>query len=414
MAGMESAFALVVGVANYSNIKLLPPSVLQDARDVRDALTDPSIGGYRAENVRLLLDEEADGDALRRAFDDLAGRGELAVNEDSTVIVYISSHGGRIESGSRVGDYLLPFDADPADAETLARTSISGEEFAAYFAAIPARKVVVIFDCCHAGGIGEPKDSSAPSFKEGLPDFFYERLKTGRGRVILASSRGDESSFINQGARNSLFTEHLLAGLRGGVSGAGGVVRVFDLFDYIQPRVTSSQPRQHPVFKAVLEENFPIALYLGGEAAERKEPLPDDGFVYDVFVSYRHREPDKSWVRKTLVPALRADGLRVCLDVDSFEIGSFVVKEMERAVEQSRYTVAILSPRYIESGFADFEQTLAQHVELEERRKRYLGVMIEPCEPSLSIRARFWLEMTDEDEFRVNLPRLAEQIRQKP
>jgi hypothetical protein len=413
---MDNAFALVVGIANYRNAAPLPTSVLQDARDVRDTLIAPTLGGYLPEHVRLLLDEEATGDRLRLALDGLAGRGDerLDVKDDSTVFIYISSHGGRVASDQRTDSYLLPVDADASGEESLARTSISGEEFAAAFAAIPARKIVVVFDCCHAGGIGEPKAALVPALKTGFDDTFYERLKTGIGRVILASSRVEESSYINAGARNSLFTEHMLAGLRGGASGAGGVVRIFDLFDYVQTRVAAARPDQHPVFKAVLEENFPVALHAGGESTEQKEPPPDDGFVYDVFVSYRHRDPDKKWVRKTLVPALRAEGLKVCLDVDSFIPGNFVVKEMERAVEQSRYTVAVLSPSYLESGFTDFEQTLAQHMELEKRRKRYLGILLEPCEPSLSVRARFWLEMTDEDEFNVNLPRLSQQLRQKP
>ncbi|HYX40372.1 MAG TPA: toll/interleukin-1 receptor domain-containing protein [Pyrinomonadaceae bacterium] len=119
-------------------------------------------------------------------------------------------------------------------------------------------------------------------------------------------------------------------------------------------------------------------------------------------------------VRKTLVPALKAEGLRVCVDFECFEPGSFVVYEMERAVEQSRYTVSVLTPKYLESGFAEFEETLAQHLSLEERKKRYLGIMRESCEPSLSVRARYWLEMTDDDEYQINLPRLVQQLRQAP
>jgi hypothetical protein len=67
-----------------------------------------------------------------------------------------------------------------------------------------AGKVLVVFDCCHAGGIGRPKDGT----------------------------------YVLPGAANSLFTGHLLAGLKGGVPGADGLVRVFDLFEYVQPRVT--------------------------------------------------------------------------------------------------------------------------------------------------------------------------------
>ncbi len=63
-------------------------------------------------------------------------------------------------------------------------------------------------------------------------------------------------------------------------------------------------------------------------------------FEYDAFISYRHREPDKSWVRETLVPRLEGAGLRVCVDYRCFRLGAPVIREMERAVEESCYTVA--------------------------------------------------------------------------
>ena len=53
-----------------------------------------------------------------------------------------------------------------------------------------------------------------------------------------------------------------------------------------------------------------------------------DHFDYDVFVSYRHADPDGGWVRGRLVPRLRADGLAVCIDVDTFRLGAPLVLEM--------------------------------------------------------------------------------------
>jgi Caspase domain/TIR domain len=418
MPGMKNAYALVIGVANYPNINPLPETVLDDARKVYEALVDPNLGGYQTKNVQLLLDDKATGAAIRGALANLAnknGRG-LNVNEDSTVFFYVSSHGGRIETGAQAGEYLLPYDVDLISDESFNDAAISGAEFSDALSAIPARKLVVTFDCCHSSGIGTVKSVRRPAFKERLPERYYEALTKGRGKVILASSRSDEYSYVELGASNSLFTQHLLAGLRGGAPGAGGVIRIFDLYDYVQRKVTAARDDQHPIFKAVLEENFPIALYAGGkkDAAPMPAAPPADDYRYDAFISYRQKEPDKSWVRKTLVPALKAEGLRVCVDYECFDIGGYIVHEMERAVEQSRYTISVLTPNYLDSGFTEFEETLAQHLGLEERKKRYLGVMRESCEPSLSVRARYWLEMTDDDEYQTNLPRLVQQLRQVP
>src|SRR3954464_14517920 len=96
---------------------------------------------------------------------------------------------------------------------------------------------------------------------------------------------------------------------------------------------------------------------------------------YDVFVSYSHQDPDLSWVRQELVPRLRAAGLRVSLDTDSFQLGAPIVLEMGRAVEASRYTLAVLTPEYVKSSFTELESVLAEHLGLEQRHENLLIVM---------------------------------------
>ena len=59
------------------------------------------------------------------------------------------------------------------------------------------------------------------------------------------------------GANHGTFTRYLLEGLRGGARGHRGVIRVMDLFDFVQENLTRANPPQHPVFKAELEQNFP-------------------------------------------------------------------------------------------------------------------------------------------------------------
>ena len=125
MGLMDNAHALIVGIADYQHINRLPR--VQDARDVALLLVNPSHCGYRAENVMTLLDSDASQAAIRHGLSALADRS----NKDSTVLIYFSGHGGRIDSGSHTGEYLLPVDTIyPAD-EELARTAISGDEFTA-------------------------------------------------------------------------------------------------------------------------------------------------------------------------------------------------------------------------------------------------------------------------------------------
>ena len=374
MSAMDNAHALVIGIASYRHVNRLPQTVLQDARDVHDLLVDPQHCGYLPGNVQLLLDGAATQAAIRRALANLAARSDL----DSTVFCYVSSHGGRIESGPCAGEYLLPVDTAYTSAESVAQTAISGAEFTEALRAIPARKVVVAFDCCHAGGIGQPKDATAPAVKTGFSERYYDALKEGRGRAILASSRSSEYSWVLPGAPNSLFTHHLLAGLRGGIPSDDGLVRIFDLFEYLQPRVTGDQPHQHPIFKAELEENLPVALYLGGQ--QGVVPQDEQGFRYDAYVSYVEREPDAAWVWETLVPRLEGAGLRVAVSGDVEEPGVARVANVERGIRQAKRTVIVLSEAYLADNMAGFENTLAQTMGVQEGAYRLLPVKIAPLD----------------------------------
>jgi hypothetical protein len=188
----------------------------------------------------------------------------------------------------------------------------------------------------------------------------------------LSSSRDSESSYVLPGAANSLFTGHLLAGLEGGVPGQDGLIRVFDLFEYVQPRVTRDQPGQHPVFRADLEENFPVALAPPGKAARDEE-----GFRYDAYLSYVDRPPDSAWVWETLVPRLEREGLRLAVSGASPDPGVPLVVGIERGIRQAKRTVVVLSEAYLEDNRADFENVLAQTLGIGEGAYRLLPVRFE-------------------------------------
>jgi hypothetical protein len=369
MTMMTNAHGLVVGIADYQHVKPLPSTVLKDAKDVHRLLIDSEYCAYPTANVQLLSNEEATQAALRQALASLARR----CDEDSTVFFYLSSHGGRIESDPHAGEYLLPVDARCDSAESIARTAISGAEFTDALRAVPARKALIIFDCCHSGGIGEPKNEAGPQLKA-LPESYYDVLRTGHGRVILASSRSTEYSYVLSGAVNSLFTAHLLAGLRGGVASEDGLIHIFDLFEYLQPLVTKDHPDQHPVFKAEVEENFPVALYLAG----RKGSVPKDeqGFRYDAYISYVDDETDSTFVWKTLVPRLQEAGLRLAVSGDVEEPGVARVVNIERGIQQAKRTVIVLSDAYLSDNMADFENVLGQTLGVHEGSYRLLPIKI--------------------------------------
>jgi hypothetical protein len=368
---VENAHALVIGIAAYEQVAALPAAVRNDAHDLRDMLVAPDRCAYDETRVRLLVDAEATREAVVGRLAELAER----ANADSVVFVSFSGHGGRIESGPFAGEYLLPVDVRGASDNEVAGTALSGAEVANALATIPARKLVVVLDCCHAAGLGRAK-AALPTLRPGLPESYYEQLHAGRGRVVLASSRSDEYSWVLDGRENSLFTAHLLAGLGGEVASDDGFVRIFDLFEYVQPRVVAAQPQQHPLFRGELEENFPIALYRGGERGVVERD--GEGFRFDAYVSFA--DADADWVWQTLVPRLEAAGLRVAVSGDVEEPGVARVVNVERGLETAKRTVAVLSPAYLADRWSEFENTLVQTIGIDEGTYRLLPLKIAPLD----------------------------------
>jgi hypothetical protein len=376
MQAFDNALALVVGIANYQYINQLPSTVVRDAQDIHNLLVDPQYCGYLPDNVTLLTDHQATRAALLNALDALKQQSTI----DSTVFFYISCHGGQIRSGHYAGEYLLPVDTNNESIQAFTESAISGAMFTEMLSMIPARKVLAIFDCCHAGGIGRTKGSDLMTFKTGLPETYYDKLHARHGRAILASSRSNELSWIFPGATNSLFTTHLLAGLRGKVASDDSFIRIFDLFEYLQPKVSLDQPKQHPIFKTELEENFPVALYYGGQKVIA--PKNNNDFRYDAYISYVNREPDATWVWETLLPKLEAAGLRAAISGDVEQPGVARVVNVERGIKQSKRTIIVLSQAYLTDFMANFENTLAQTMGIQEGTYRLLPVSIQEIDES--------------------------------
>jgi len=361
----------------------------------------------------VLLQEEAPRERILEELGVLAQR----TSEQSTVFFYFSGHGGLARVKGAETCYLMPVGAKAETLAELNETAISGSALSALLRAIPASKVTVVLDCCNAAGVAEPRDvavAAAPVWTPKLSPGSVEVLGQGIGRAVLAASRADGSAFAMPDARNGIFTGHLLAGLRGGAVGVGGVIRICDLFHYVQERTRAEHRAQRPVFKADIEENYPVAMFRGGEAPALVLPTLADGYAYDAFVSCS--KGDLEWVRTKVVPSLEQLGLKLCLEDRDFRLGAQRLKEMERAVKTSRYTVCLFTPAYLTGPFEDFQQALARFQAVESRTRRFIPLLRKACDLSMGVQMTQLLDVTADREVDVEaaLQRLALALRESP
>lgn len=268
----KEGYALVIGVGADL------PNTVGDAEGLANILQNPERCAYpRRGHVQLLTEKAAARDKVLDAFDLLARRAD----EQATVVVYFSGHGYRVENGgaNNAAYYLMPYGYD---VNRLPETTISGQEFAAKIEAIKSRKLLILLDCCHAGGLGvvtSPKGAvmktppGVTAVKAPLPVAAVNALAGGSGRAIIASSQASELSYA--GEPYSAFTAALLEALCGaGAAQEDGFVRVTDLALYTREKVAArTNDLQHPTLDYDSGDNFKLAYYAGGAIAPKAPPF---------------------------------------------------------------------------------------------------------------------------------------------
>ncbi|MFW9260519.1 peptidase C14 [Nostoc sp. KVJ20] len=250
------------------------PITVKDAVGIADILKDPERCAYPPEQVHVLTKEQAKREDVLAALDRLA----QSAKPDSTVIVYFSGHGYQVVSTTGEKYFLMCFGYDK---NKLYKTAISGEEFADKLRAIPAKKLLVLLDCCHAGGLADTKSLGYEVEKAPLPPEAQALFGEGKGRVVIASSQADERSIILKGRPYSEFTLALIEALAGkGASQKDGYVRVVNLAlharEVVPRRTKNCKHPQHPILNFEKADNFILAYYAGGEFEPKGLPFESE------------------------------------------------------------------------------------------------------------------------------------------
>jgi hypothetical protein len=99
-------------------------------------------------------------------------------------------------------------------------------------------------------------------------------------------------------------------------------------------------------------------------------------YIYDAFISYRRGRPDEAFALR-LLRKLEAAGYKVAIDRRDFKPNATFLSEMERCIKESRFTLAVISPRYLASGNCGEEAIICKVLDMGERKRRLLPLVIE-------------------------------------
>jgi uncharacterized caspase-like protein len=209
-------WAVIIGISQYKDTRIAPLRyAAADARSFHDWIVSPNGGRYAPSMVNMLLDAKATGANIKKAlFEWLA----QAIEED-TVTIYFAGHGSPQSPDHPENLFLLPYDTQYDSVPTTGFPMWDIETALKRF--IKARKVIVITDACHAGGVGQAFDVARRAGRGlnvvPMASSLNNLSRISEGVCIISAS--DDNQMSQEGAQwgggHGVFTFHLLEGLKG-------------------------------------------------------------------------------------------------------------------------------------------------------------------------------------------------------
>ncbi len=128
-----------------------------------------------------------------------------------------------------------------------------------------------------------------------------------------------------------------------------------------------------------------------------------EAYRYDVFVSFADTE--RAWVEGYLLRALGVPDDRILTRQD-YTPGAVIAEEVVRAVQESRYTVLVLSPTFLDDRWAVFGERLATWTSVEGGKGRVVPLIREIVEVPLQLQYVVKLDCTEEGQWDAETNRL--------
>ena len=164
-----------------------------------------NIFGVKNENIKLLIDEEAN---LVSSLGALNKWLPSKIKKNHTeLIIFFAGHGLASTDGKQL--YLLPQDGD---SDLLARTAISREEIFQIVSKLKPKTVTVFFDACYSG-VSRDEESLIASARP-LMIVADEQVTPENFTIFSASQLNQISSGLKE-AKHGIFSYYLMKGLEG-------------------------------------------------------------------------------------------------------------------------------------------------------------------------------------------------------
>jgi WD40 repeat protein/uncharacterized caspase-like protein len=276
-------YLLAVGINDYLDSALRLKFAVPDAKALAAAFSEAGRGHYESVLVANALDGDATAAKLDQVFADLAGK----VRPRDVFVFFAAGHGKTLDGRY----YFIPYDLRYQNERSLVRDAIGQDKLQAWFARIPARKAVLMFDTCEAGSLTERAAMRTAALARGGLEqkAALGRLIQATGRATLTASSATQEAFEGHGG-HGVFTFAVLDALGRGDLNSNGLVELAELIQHVDglvPAITEKRwgARQFPQMDAY-GANFPLARQVPALA-----PAQDEAVIIPIKPTHVSAEP---------------------------------------------------------------------------------------------------------------------------
>ncbi|WP_334403190.1 caspase family protein [Bradyrhizobium sp. AZCC 2289] len=261
---------LAVGVNDYYDSRLKLSFAVPDAKALGEAMKKAGASLYQSVEVTSVLDDGVTIDNLDKVFAEVSRK----VHPRDVFVFFLAGHGKTVD-----GRYhFLPQNFRYEDENSIAKRGIDQDRFQAWFAKIPARKSILLYDTCESGSLtGDRVQQRGIERVAAL-----EKMTRAMGRTVLSASSDDAPAL--EGYRgHGVFTYALLDGMSGADTNNNGLIEVTELAAFIDQKVPdlsyqAFKMRQIPQMK-IVGNSFPVVsrtpvLIAGAPETNASTPIP--------------------------------------------------------------------------------------------------------------------------------------------
>lgn len=248
-----SLYAVVIGINEYKNPKLLLNYAVADAGLFSDSIQTGATGLFDKVVIkRLVTKEETTSENIMAELKKMQ-----TLNPDDLFVFYVASHGA-VDDGEY---FLITSNVGSTSTVKLKADAISQTALKGLVANIPTAKKLIVIDTCNAGALGDAIQTAM--LTRGMSeDTAIKVLSRAVGSTILSAATGVQEALEGFNG-HGLFTYVLSQGISGKAdSDKDGFIKTTELANYIDDEVPTLAERifkkaQYPTV-APSGQAFPI------------------------------------------------------------------------------------------------------------------------------------------------------------